>query len=148
MAPKIEAGRVKGPTVGLICPRIGKLQTAPSSDRNFLSSFAEKSEDVSAALRMMAQCGARVAIELGSADSPIFSTFSTLLLSDARFKKVQYMPALGDRTDDWKSTLTCLAKLCVLGVSVNWKVLNKDYKFKNIANILPTYPFQREEFWL
>jgi hypothetical protein len=38
---KIEAGRVEGPTVGLICPRTGKLRTAPSSDRNFLSSFAE-----------------------------------------------------------------------------------------------------------
>ncbi len=97
---EIEAGRVKGSTVGLICPRTEKFQTAPSSGRNFLSSFAEKSEDVSAELRMMAQCGARVTIKLGSADSPIFSTFSKLLLSDARFRKLQHMPALDDSTDD------------------------------------------------
>jgi hypothetical protein len=57
------------------------------------------------------------------------------------------MPARGDSTDDWKSTLTCLAKLCVLGVSVNWKVLNKDYKFENIANMMSTL-IDDDVFWL
>lgn len=85
---------------------------------------------------MMVQCGASVAIKMGSANSPIFSTFSKLLLSDARFRKLKYMPALGDSTDDYKSMLTCMAKLCMLGVIVNWKVLNKDYKFMNIAHFV------------
>jgi hypothetical protein len=44
---------------------------------------------------MMAQCGARVAIKMGSANSPIFSTFLKLLLSDARFRKIKIHAGAG-----------------------------------------------------
>ncbi len=48
--------------------------------------------------------------------------------------------------NNWQIILSGLAQLYVLGVNINWKALSKNCSGKKIS--LPTYPFQRQKYWL
>ncbi len=48
--------------------------------------------------------------------------------------------------NNWQIIISGLAQLYVLGVSINWKALSKNCSGKKIS--LPTYPFQRQKYWL
>ena len=48
--------------------------------------------------------------------------------------------------NNWQALLTGVARLYVLGGSIDWKVLNKDSGGRKIT--LPTYAFQRKVYWL
>ncbi|MBW4427882.1 MAG: type I polyketide synthase [Nostoc desertorum CM1-VF14] len=57
-----------------------------------------------------------------------------------------WLPSLRPGQDDWQQLLQSLGELYVRGVSVNWKGFNQDYQPRRV--LLPTYPFQRERFWV
>ncbi|MBE9002315.1 type I polyketide synthase [Nostoc sp. LEGE 12447] len=57
-----------------------------------------------------------------------------------------WLPSLRPGQDDWQQLLQSLGELYVRGVSVDWKVFNQDYQPRRV--LLPTYPFQRERFWV
>ncbi len=46
----------------------------------------------------------------------------------------------------WKELLQSLAQLYLNGIQINWKAFDKPYNRKKVS--LPTYPFQRERYWL
>ena len=48
--------------------------------------------------------------------------------------------------DDWQLLTSGLAQLYVLGVTINWHSVAKNFGGKRI--LLPTYPFQRLMYWL
>jgi acyl transferase domain-containing protein/NAD(P)-dependent dehydrogenase (short-subunit alcohol dehydrogenase family)/acyl carrier protein len=48
--------------------------------------------------------------------------------------------------EEWAEVLTGLARLYVVGVHVDWKALSAPSHPVRVA--LPTYPFQRQRFWL
>ena len=48
--------------------------------------------------------------------------------------------------DDWQLLTSGLAQLYILGVAINWKTVAKNFGGNRI--ILPTYPFQRQTYWL
>lgn len=47
---------------------------------------------------------------------------------------------------DWTQILESLGKLFVAGVQVDWKGFDKPYARKRLE--LPTYPFQRQRYWI
>lgn len=49
-------------------------------------------------------------------------------------------------SNNWEIVVSGLAQLYVLGVMINWQLFPKESKGKKI--ILPTYPFQRQIYWL
>ncbi len=48
--------------------------------------------------------------------------------------------------DDWQIFLTGLAQLYILGVTIDWEAWAKNIAGRKIS--LPTYPFQRQTYWL
>ena len=48
--------------------------------------------------------------------------------------------------DDWQLLTLGLAQLYILGVTINWRTVAKNFGGNRIA--LPTYPFQRQTYWL
>jgi acyl transferase domain-containing protein/NADPH:quinone reductase-like Zn-dependent oxidoreductase/NAD(P)-dependent dehydrogenase (short-subunit alcohol dehydrogenase family)/acyl carrier protein len=58
----------------------------------------------------------------------------------------EWLPSLRRGADDWKQMLTSLARFHVTGVDVDWGGFERDYGRRKIS--LPTYPFQRESFWM
>ncbi len=48
--------------------------------------------------------------------------------------------------DEWQQMLSSLGQLYVKGFNVDWLGFNHDYTNQKVA--LPTYPFQRERYWI
>jgi acyl transferase domain-containing protein/acyl carrier protein len=63
----------------------------------------------------------------------------------AKGEKV-WLPSLRRGQNDWGQMLESLAQLYVLGAQVNWDGFDQDYPRRKIN--LPTYPFQRERYWI
>ncbi|MCM0591136.1 MAG: type I polyketide synthase [Gloeotrichia echinulata DEX184] len=57
-----------------------------------------------------------------------------------------WLGSLSPKYSNWETLLKSLAKLYVEGVKIDWKGFNQDYHRQKLA--LPTYPFQRQRYWL
>jgi len=57
-----------------------------------------------------------------------------------------WLPSLRSGQEDWEVLLHSLAELYVLGVNVDWVGFDRDYPRRKL--VLPTYPFQRERYWI
>jgi len=57
-----------------------------------------------------------------------------------------WLPSLRQGQSDWQQMLQSLGALYVRGVSVDWLGFDKDYSRRRV--ILPTYPFQRQRYWV
>jgi len=56
------------------------------------------------------------------------------------------LPSLGDESDGMRPILESLGELWVHGAKIDWQKFYRNRSARRIA--LPTYPFQRERFWL
>jgi acyl transferase domain-containing protein len=72
------------------------------------------------------------------------------LVIDAQFNlsqlEIKLSPNLYLGQGNWQQVLQNLAQLYVLGIPIDWSSFDKD--FARCKTILPTYPFQREKYWL
>ncbi len=59
---------------------------------------------------------------------------------------ISYLPGLRAGRDDWQMLLNSLGQLYTRGVAIDWATFNQPYQRQKVA--LPTYPFQRERFWV
>ncbi|MCI0394193.1 MAG: AMP-binding protein, partial [Chloroflexi bacterium] len=57
-----------------------------------------------------------------------------------------WLPSLREKQDDWAVLLESLAALYTAGVAVDWTGFDRDYIRRKVT--LPTYPFERERYWL
>jgi acyl transferase domain-containing protein/acyl-CoA synthetase (AMP-forming)/AMP-acid ligase II/pimeloyl-ACP methyl ester carboxylesterase len=56
------------------------------------------------------------------------------------------LPSLRLRKSDWSQIIKSISCLYSQGVKINWTNFDSDYNRKKIQ--LPTYPFQRQSYWL
>lgn len=56
------------------------------------------------------------------------------------------LPSLRPGRPDWQQILDSLSALYVRGVNVDWAGFDKAYTRRKV--VLPTYPFQRQRFWV
>ncbi|NEO36999.1 MAG: SDR family NAD(P)-dependent oxidoreductase [Moorea sp. SIOASIH] len=57
-----------------------------------------------------------------------------------------WLPSLREGVDQWQQMLSSLGQLYVQGVKVDWSGFDRDYARQKV--VLPTYPFQRERYWV
>ena len=57
-----------------------------------------------------------------------------------------WLPSLRPRKKDWQQVLQSLGSLYVRGVNIDWQSFARGYSQQKLA--LPTYPFQRQSYWL
>ncbi len=61
-------------------------------------------------------------------------------------QKVLCLPSLRTRKSDWSQISKSLAELYTYGLNIDWQEFDRDYLRHKIE--LPTYPFQRQSYWL
>jgi polyketide synthase 12/polyene macrolide polyketide synthase/epothilone polyketide synthase D len=66
--------------------------------------------------------------------------------STSDVNNIQWLPSLRKDKDNWQQILESLGQLYVSGVAIDWKQFDKDYHRQKVS--LPTYPFQRERYWV
>ncbi|NEQ68582.1 MAG: alpha/beta fold hydrolase, partial [Symploca sp. SIO2D2] len=57
-----------------------------------------------------------------------------------------WLPSLRPGVDEWQQLLSSVGQLYVQGTKVNWSGFDRDYSREKV--VLPTYPFQRERYWV
>ncbi|WP_424097233.1 SDR family NAD(P)-dependent oxidoreductase [Moorena producens] len=57
-----------------------------------------------------------------------------------------WLPSLREGVEEWQQMLSSLGQLYVQGVKVDWSGFDRDYARQKV--VLPTYPFQRERYWI
>jgi acyl transferase domain-containing protein/acyl carrier protein len=57
-----------------------------------------------------------------------------------------WLPSLRPGRTDWQQMLESLATLYLRGAAVDWRGFDRDYPRCRVA--LPTYPFQRQRYWV
>ena len=57
-----------------------------------------------------------------------------------------WLPSLRQGQSDWGQLLHSLARLYASGAQVDWSAFDRDYARRRVE--LPTYPFQRQRYWL
>lgn len=57
-----------------------------------------------------------------------------------------WLPSLRQGQSDWQQLLNSLGALYIRGVSVDWSGFERDYERRLVQ--LPTYPFQRQRYWI
>ncbi|HEY4138169.1 MAG TPA: type I polyketide synthase, partial [Casimicrobiaceae bacterium] len=57
-----------------------------------------------------------------------------------------WLPTLRRGYDDWQMALGSLAQLYAHGVRIDWNGFDRDYARTRV--VLPTYPFERQRFWV
>ncbi|MFO1432611.1 MAG: alpha/beta fold hydrolase [Candidatus Competibacteraceae bacterium] len=60
--------------------------------------------------------------------------------------QVSWLASLWPIHEDWEQLLQSLGELYVRGVEIDWKSFDRDYSRRKV--ILPTYPWQRQRYWL
>ncbi|WP_424097227.1 SDR family NAD(P)-dependent oxidoreductase [Moorena producens] len=57
-----------------------------------------------------------------------------------------WLPSLREGVDQWQQMLSSLGQLYVQGAKVDWFGFDRQYSREKV--VLPTYPFQRERYWI
>ena len=90
-------------------------------------------------IKALAQQGCEIFIEIGSKPT---------LLGMGRYCVPEgvLLPSLRPGREDWQQLLESLGTLYVNGAAVDWNGFDKDYTHSQV--VLPTYPFQRQRYWV
>ena len=98
------------------------------------------------AVKSIKQEGAEILLEIGP--KPVLLGMIRYIEDFEINKKstTVHLPSLRKEIPDWKQLMQSLGSLYLAGISIDWHNLDKEYARCRIP--LPTYPFQRERFWV
>ena len=127
-------------------PLFSSLRLEPASDRNLLDAAYWRQNlrspvRFSSAVERLYEQGYRVFLEIGP--SPILVGMGSLCVPEGAGT---WLPSLREGRGDWDQMLTSLGLLYVRGTKVDWSGLYRNGSNQRVA--LPTYPFQRERYWI
>ncbi len=94
-----------------------------------------------ATMETLRQEGYEVFVEVGP--QPVLVGMGRQCLTQPKY---EWHPTLREGHSDWEQMLQSLAALYVRGASVDWSAFERDYPRRRVA--LPTYPFQRQKYWI
>jgi acyl transferase domain-containing protein len=92
-------------------------------------------------MRTLGGRGCRAFVEIGP--SPTLLGMGRASVAD---EDAMWLPSLRKDRDEWRELLTSLATLYARGTEVDWPGFDRDYSRRKVT--LPTYPFQRERYWM
>lgn len=92
-------------------------------------------------LQTLASLGCDTFLEVGP-HATLLAFARDVLPEDGR----AFIPTMRRGADDWSSALGALGALWRRGVPVQWAAVDEGTSHRHV--VLPTYPFQRERYWL
>lgn len=92
-------------------------------------------------IRQLYAQGFRVFVEVGPGATLLGMASSCVPEGEA-----VWLASLREGREDWKQLLESAGKLYVKGVELDWSALDRPYPRRRVP--LPTYPFQRQRFWV
>jgi acyl transferase domain-containing protein len=138
------AARVKytAPRVRLISDLTGKTARADElGQASYWVSHIHSTVRFAEGMRALAEYGCEVFLEIGPQATLL--GMGKRCLPDA---PQPWLPSLRKGHGAWETLLTSLTALYESGVDIDWEGFDRDYSRQRLP--LPTYPFQRERYWV
>ena len=118
------------PHTAMVSAAMGSVMTeAPARPDEWLRAISAPA-DPAAAMQVLRQQGCTLLLAVGPHPEQ----------GDVR------LPTLRQGQDDWRQLLETLGVLYTQGAAVDWQGLDRDYVRRKVA--APTYPFQRQRYWI
>ncbi len=117
------------------------LQSNVFDPRIYWCRHAREAVRFSSSIEWLHQQGHKTFIEIGP--SPTLLGMASKCLPDDAMVAI---PSLRKGREDWQQILHGLATLYTHNVAIDWRGFDRDYSRRKV--VLPTYPFQRERYWV
>jgi myxalamid-type polyketide synthase MxaB len=128
------------PRVELISNLTGQpLESAPDGD--YWSDHTRRAVDFHGGIKTLIGLGYNVFLEVGPAP-----TLAAMARREVDAGDIIWLPSLREGRDDWRQMLDSLSQLFVRGAQIDWAGFERGYSRAKVA--IPTYPFQRQRYWM
>ncbi|WP_414588368.1 type I polyketide synthase [Scytonema sp. PCC 10023] len=128
------------PQIPIISHLTGQKATPEIATPEYWIHHVGQLGDIAQSIQTMYQSGYKLFLEIGP--KPIFLEMGRQSLEDVGL----WLPSLNPPQEDWQQMLSTLGQLYVKGVKVDWSGFDQNYPRQKVP--LPTYPFQRQRYWL
>ncbi len=129
------------PSIPLISNVTGIRADESITTANYWVNHVRQSVNFAQGMETLYEEGCQIFLEIGSKPT-LLGMGRQCLPKDAGV----WLPSVRPSQLDWQQMLQSLGELYVRGVKVDWLGFDKDY-FRNKVT-LPTYPFQRQRYWI
>jgi malonyl CoA-acyl carrier protein transacylase len=130
------------PTVALVSNLSGELVSQEITTPEYWCQHLRQTVQFSRGIETLQKLGCTAFVEIGAKPTLLGIIKSCLPESDTWL----WLPSLRPNQANWQSLLTSLGELYEAGIDINWMAFDQDYQRQAIA--VPTYPFQRQKFWV
>ena len=149
MAPMLDAFTAVAETVRYAAPRVGVVSTVTGeratgeevASAGYWRRQVREPVQFAAGMRTLAAQGCTVFVEVGP--TPTLTGLGQDCLGAERGT---WVPTLRREPEPWETLLGAVGTLYVRGVAVDWRGFDAPYARQKVA--VPTYPFQRQRFWI
>jgi acyl transferase domain-containing protein len=148
MQPMLEAFESRAGEVTYSAPRIslisnvtGQRAAEDVTTPDYWCRHVSQPVRFASGLETLHKQGYEIFVEIGP--KPTLSALGQQCLEGSR---QVWLPSLRPGQSDWHQLLQSLGALYVRGVPVDWRGFDRDYARRHVN--LPTYPFERERYWI
>ncbi|MBD2158900.1 type I polyketide synthase [Leptolyngbya sp. FACHB-16] len=129
------------PHLNIISNVTGKLITEEIATSEYWCRHLQQPVMFAAGMETLDGLGTEIFVEVGP--RPTLLAMGRQCLPD---KKGEWLPSLHPKYSNWEQILQSLSRLYVSGVDVDWSGF--EYGDERQRVVLPTYPFQRQRYWI
>jgi len=129
------------PRIDLISNVTGELATAEIATPEYWCRHVRQPVKFTAGMETLRGAGYEVFVEIGP--KPTLLGMGRHCLPEG---VGVWLPSLRQGQGDWQQILQSLGELYVRGMLVDWFGFDRDYPRQKV--VLPTYPFQRQRYWV
>jgi acyl transferase domain-containing protein/acyl carrier protein len=134
------------PRIKIVSNLTGNFATAEITTPKYWCQHVRQAVKFAAGMNTLYQQGIEVFVELGPKPTLLGMGQQCLESVTNNQSNLQWLPSLRSNQSDWQTLLTSLGALYVRGAKVDWAGFDRDYVRRKVT--LPTYPFQRQRYWL
>ncbi|MEH1778506.1 MAG: type I polyketide synthase [Nostoc sp.] len=128
------------PKLPIVSNVTGQIVNADIACGQYWVNHLHQTETFVQSIQTLQTEGYKVFLEIGT--QPMLSEMGVSLPES----EVLWLASLQPGQDEWQQLLANLAQLYVRGVAIDWSGFEQDYARHQVT--LPTYPFQRQRYWI
>jgi acyl transferase domain-containing protein/acyl carrier protein len=129
------------PQIPLVSNLTGELATAEIYTPSYWCRQIRQPVKFASIMETLHRQGCEIFLEIGPSTDLLQRGYQCL----SNVEKI-WLPSLNPILDDWQQMLVSLARLYIGGAKVNWFDFDRDYARHRLQ--LPTYPWERQSYWL
>ena len=131
------------PQIDLISNLTGELATADIATSQYWCNHILQPVQFARGMKTLSQQKTKILLEIGA--KPILLGMGNNCLADSA--DYTFLPSLRPHRSDWQQLLDSFGELYLKGVIIDWEGFEQDYLPRRKLE-LPTYPFQRQSYWV